>query len=87
MADEELPIARAGTIKSSHGDMWFDDGVLFIEFDKETLTLQDVKAHIEMVTPMAEQGEVGLPVLIDFGKLVYMDREAREYAAATMDPS
>ena len=86
MADDELPIAHAGILRSPVGVFWFDDGVLFIEFDKETLTSEDVKRHIEMVTPLAEQGGISLPVLLDFGKLTYMDREAREYAAAAMDP-
>lgn len=88
MADEneKLPIARTGRLRSPVGEFWFEDGVLFIEFDHETLTSDDVKRHIEMVTPLAEQGGIGLPVLLDFGELVYMDREAREFAAAAMDP-
>jgi signal transduction histidine kinase len=86
MGDQELPIERIGVIKTSIGDLWLEDGVICLEFDKEEITVQDLKEHFDLLNPLAEEGGVGFPVLMDLGNMVRMDREAREYAAANLDP-
>ncbi|HEY5494043.1 MAG TPA: HAMP domain-containing sensor histidine kinase [Candidatus Anoxymicrobiaceae bacterium] len=72
------PAGEGSYITSRVGKIYLEDGVGVIEVTLETITAEDIEAHISFMLGMTQEtGAIAMPVLLDLGALKEIGWEAR----------
>ena len=72
------PADEGPFITSRVGKIYLEDGVGVIEVTLETITAEDIEAHISFMLGMTqESGAIAMPVLLDMGPVKDIGWEAR----------
>jgi signal transduction histidine kinase len=75
------------SIKTSIGDLWVEPGVICLKIFHRRLTMQLMRDQLEFLRRMEDETAiVPAPIMLDLGELEFIDRGAREYASALMNP-
>jgi signal transduction histidine kinase len=75
------------TIRTSIGDLWVEPGVICVRISHRRLDLSIMRDQMEFLRRLdANSPIIPAPILLDLGELEFIDRDAREYAAALMSP-
>ncbi len=74
-------------LKIGLGDLWVENGLLCLEIGRPSLGVEVMREHLEYLKDLDSRSPITpAPVLIDLGSLRWIDRPAREYAAALLNP-
>lgn len=82
-----LDSGNAPLIKTSIGDLWIEPGVICIRIDHKCLSVPLLREQLEFTRRLDSTRPISpAPVLVDLGVLESINKEAREYAAALLNP-
>lgn len=74
-------------LKTGLGDIWVENGLVCMEIDRPSLGAEVMREHLEYIKVLDSRSPITpAPVLIDLGSLREIDRPARVYAAALLNP-
>ncbi|MHB8893699.1 MAG: sensor histidine kinase [Candidatus Geothermincolia bacterium] len=74
-------------MKTSIGDLWVESGAIFLRIDHKRLTVSLMREQFEFVRNLESRAPITpAPLVLDFGVLESIDRDAREYSVALLNP-
>jgi len=74
-------------MEMSIGDLWVEPDVVCVRITRPKLTIPILREQFELMRGLAARTPIQpVPLMLDFGELAAIDRDAREYAAALLGP-
>jgi len=74
-------------MKTSLGDLWVEPDVICLRIEHKRLTLPIMKEQFDLMRRIDSRTPIKpAPLLLDFGSLQAIERDAREFAAALLSP-